>query len=221
MPARPPSLRAIAAFEAAARHQSFAKAAQELNLSHGAISHAIRGLEARLGQQLFDRTGRSVSLTEDGRLLAARVRLSLSLLADAFDVSPWLRSSGLIISVLHSFAQKFLIARLQGFYDREPGAQLQLRCTPTVADLEGGEIDLGIRFGPGRWAGLQSRHLADEWLFPVASPAYRCGELRGGWRTSRPAGSSSIRRARGRCGSIPSTCHKRSAPHPSGSTTRR
>src|SRR5690242_16056753 len=78
--ARPPSLRAIAAFEAAARHQSFAQAARELNLTPSAISHAVRALETRLGREVFVRQGRVVVLTEAGRAFAARIRLGLSLL---------------------------------------------------------------------------------------------------------------------------------------------
>ena len=91
MSARPPSLRAISAFEAAARHQSFARAVQELNLTTSAVSHAIKGLETRLRTRLFDRAGRKVRLTPEGQTLAVRVRLSLSLLDDAFDTAPWLR----------------------------------------------------------------------------------------------------------------------------------
>ena len=77
MPVRPPSLRAVAAFEVAARHQSFSKAAEELNLTHGAISHAIKGLETRLGSTLFERRARGVVLTEAGRVLAGKVRALL------------------------------------------------------------------------------------------------------------------------------------------------
>ena len=85
MPVRPPSLRAIAAFEAAARHESFTKAADELNLTQSAISHAIRSLELRLGVDLFDRFGRTVTLTEPGRTFVSRLRLSLNLISEAFE----------------------------------------------------------------------------------------------------------------------------------------
>src|SRR6476620_10852798 len=108
MPVRPPSLRSIAAFEAAARHASFTKAADELNLTPGAISHAIRALEERLGQQLFLRTGRAVKLTPAGQTLAARVRLSLGLLTDAFDAVPWRSRDRLIVSTTYSIGQRIL-----------------------------------------------------------------------------------------------------------------
>ena len=173
MPVRPPSLRSIAAFEAAARHQSFTRAAAELNLTTGAVSHAIKALETRLDRRLFERSGRKVALTSDGRSLAARVRLSLSLLGEAFDVAPWLRRDRLVVSTLPAVADKILLPRLGGLHETLPGLVLELRCSAALADLD--EVDVAIRFGPGGWSALQSRHLAAERLFPVASPAYRGG----------------------------------------------
>lgn len=176
MPARPPSLRAIAAFEAAARHQSFAEAARELNLTTSAISHAVKGLETRLGARLFDRAGRRVTLTPEGQTLAVRVRLSLSLLGDAFDTSPWLRRDRLVMSTLSSIAGR-LAPMLTDFRKRFPDVELDLRCGAQLADLVADDVDVAIRFGPGGWSGLQARHLGDERLFPVASPGYRGGDL--------------------------------------------
>jgi LysR family glycine cleavage system transcriptional activator len=169
---RPPSLRSIAAFEAAARHRSFTKAAAELNLTSGAVSHAIKALETRLGKSLFERIGRKVSLTPAGQALAPQVRLSLSLLGDAFDVSPWLTRGRLAVSTLPSIAHKILLPALAEFLRSSPELRLDLRCSDTLAEL-GGEVDVAIRFGPGGWSGLQSRQLAGERLFPVASPQYR------------------------------------------------
>lgn len=176
MPVRPPSLRSIAAFEAAARHQSFTRAAAELNLTTGAVSHAIKALETRLGQLLFEREGRRVALTAEGQTLAARVRLSLALLGDAFDVAPWLARDRLTISTLPAIAASVLLPALDGLEAALPGIAIDLRCTPVLADLDG-EVDVAIRFGPGGWSGLQSRELGAEELFPVASPFYRGGDL--------------------------------------------
>jgi DNA-binding transcriptional LysR family regulator len=176
MPVRPPSLRSIAAFEAAARHASFTRAADELNLTPGAISHAIKALELRLDQQLFKREGRAVALTEAGRMLAARVRLSLGLLADAFDTSSWRARDRLVISTLSSIAERLLLPGLPGLKAAAPGMMLDLRCTTALADLDR-DIDLAIRFGPGGWRGVQTRFLGNETLFPVASPSYRSGKL--------------------------------------------
>jgi LysR family glycine cleavage system transcriptional activator len=169
MAVRPPSLRSIAAFEAAARHASFTRAAEELNLTPGAISHAIRGLEDRLGQQLFVRSGRAVLLTPAGQTLAARVRLSLGLLTDAFDSVPRRSRDRLIVSTTHSIGQRILAPILPPLIASCGGARLDLRCTDALTSFDDG-IDLAIRFGPGGWRGLESRKLGDEQLFPVAAP---------------------------------------------------
>jgi LysR family glycine cleavage system transcriptional activator len=173
MAVRPPSLRSIAAFEAAARHASFTRAADELNLTPGAISHAIRALEDRLGQQLFLRTGRSVKLTPAGQTLAARVRLSLGLLSDAFDAVPWRERDRdrLVVSTTYSIGQKILAPMLPDLQQVCGAARLDIRCTDSLADFEDG-IDVAIRFGPGGWRGLESRLLGKEELFPVASSHY-------------------------------------------------
>jgi LysR family glycine cleavage system transcriptional activator len=176
MPARPPSLRSISAFEAAARHQSFTRAALELNLTTSAVSHAIKSLESRLRTRLFERSGRKVTLTAEGQTLAVRVRLSLSLLGDAFDAAPWLRRDRLVISTLASIAGRIAPA-LADFQQECRDVELDLRCGSALADLAAGDVDVAIRFGPGGWTGLQARHLGDEILFPVASPCYRGGAL--------------------------------------------
>jgi LysR family glycine cleavage system transcriptional activator len=176
MPARPPSLRAIAAFEAAARHQSFTRAAAELNLTTGAVSHAIRALETRLDCPLFHRSGRRVALTAGGQALASRIRLSIALLDEVFDLAPWLRHDRLAVTTLASIAEKILLPALAGLTAAMPEVAFDLRCSSALADLDG-DVDVAIRFGPGGWHGLEARHLADERLFPVASPHYRGGAL--------------------------------------------
>lgn len=174
MPVRPPSLRSIAAFDAAARHASFTKAADELNLTPGAISHAIKALEQRLDQQLFLRNGRAVALTEAGRTLAARVRLSLGLLADAFDTAPWRARDRLVISTLSSIAERLFLPALDRLQGAAPGMMLDFRCTTSLADFDR-DVDLAIRFGPGGWRGVQTRFLGEESLFPVVGPDYNNG----------------------------------------------
>ena len=176
MPSRPPSLRAIAAFEAAARHGSLTRAAAELNLTTSAVSHAITALEDRLQTKLLDRAHRRIALTAAGRTLAVRVRLSLALLGEAFDATPWLERGRLVLSTLTSIAERVLVPALGDFVLQFPDVTLDLRTGSALADLEN-DVDVAIRFGPGSWRGLQSRHLADEQLFPVASPSYRGGRL--------------------------------------------
>ena len=143
-------------------------------MTPGAISHAISALEQRLDQQLFARTGRGVALTTEGQRLAARVRLSLGLLADAFDTALWRGRDRLVVSTLSSIAQKILLPGLGALQDACAGAMLDIRCSNALADFDR-EVDVAIRFGPGGWRGLQSQFLGEETLFPVASPDYRPG----------------------------------------------
>ena len=178
MSPRPPSLTSIATFEAAARHQSFAKAADELNLTQSAVSHAIRGLEVRLGSKLFERHGRGVLLTAEGRRFAGRVRLGINLLSEAFDLMPSLERSRLVLSVDPPFASRIVIPLLPRFRDAHPDIELDLQASSQVTGLAlKGGADIGLRYGPGGWAGLASVKLSDEYLVPVVSPS---------WPGSRP-----------------------------------
>lgn len=175
MPSRPPSLRAIAAFEAAARHESFSKAATELNLTQGAVSHAISSLEKRLNIELFHRSSRQVVLTEAGRVFAGRVRLALSLLADAFDTRPWLDRNTLRVSALPAFARRILAPLLPSLREELPDINLHLSTSPGLERI-GVDYDVGLRYGPGRWSGLSAVKIAEETLFAVAAPG-RAGQL--------------------------------------------
>lgn len=175
MPVRPPSLRAIAAFEAAARHQSFTKAADELNLTQSAISHAVRSLELRLGLELFDRFGRTVVLTEAGRAFVSRLRLSLSLISEAFDVQPRPGGGRLVVGTCAGFLERVLAPRLPEFIAAHPGRELEFRTAAGPADVASGELDVALLYGDGACAGLTSRALARESLIPVAGAG--CGPL--------------------------------------------
>jgi DNA-binding transcriptional LysR family regulator len=115
-----------------------------------------------------------VTLTTEGQRLAARVRLSLGLLADAFDTALWRGRDRLVVSTLGSIAQKILLPGLGPLREACAGAMLDIRCSNALADFDR-EVDVAIRFGPGGWRGLQSRFLGEESLFPVASPDYRRG----------------------------------------------
>src|SRR5579859_565797 len=167
---RPPSLRAVAAFEAAARFESFSKAAEELNLTHSAISHAIRSLEQRLGAQLFLRIGRRVSLTHEGANLVKRVRASLALLTDAMDRRPQLGRSRLSIGADAGVALRLIAPRLRAFKALHPEIDIDLRSVASTAALRGSEIDLAVRSAPGADLGLSSRLIAHERLWPVSAP---------------------------------------------------
>jgi LysR family glycine cleavage system transcriptional activator len=173
MPQRPPALRTLAAFEAAARSQSFAKAAAELHLTPGAVSHAIRSLEERLGDRLFERKGRGVVLTRYGQAFAARVRLGLSLITDAFGANLRSSSKRLVVSTLPSIASKVLLPALETLRTIVPDIALDIRLSEDLEQFHEGDVDLAVRFGPGSWAGLGSQQIATETLFPVCSPGLR------------------------------------------------
>lgn len=171
MPVRPPSLRAIAAFEAAARHESFTKAADELNLTQSAISHAIRSLELRLGVDLFDRFGRTVTLTEPGRAFASRLRLSLNLISEAFEAPNRSGRARLVVAAGGGIAERILAMRLPAFLTRHPDREIELRTVSGVSEVAAGEADVAVLYGAGACAGLTQRRLAGEALFPVAAPS--------------------------------------------------
>ena len=173
MSLRPDWLPALAAFEAAARHQNFAHAARELHLTASAVSHHVRRLAARLGSVLFQRHARGVTLTAEGRLLADAAGTALS------DVEGVMRDlhrhrhdqQTVRVSMLHSLAYTWLIPRLSGFTAEHPDIRLRIDAEIALARFDESGPDLGIRHGPGQWPGLTAHHLMDEPLFPVAAPA--------------------------------------------------
>ena len=169
---RPDWLPALSAFESAARHQNFAHAAEELNLTASAVSHHVRKLESRLGVALFQRHARGVTLTAEGRRLADA---SGSALADMEGALRTLRGDRdeehrVRITTLHSLAYTWLLPRLPDFAAKHPNIRLAFDTETALARFDEGGLDLGIRHGPGHWPGLSSHRLMDEALFPVASP---------------------------------------------------
>src|SRR5215470_16960179 len=128
MAIRLPPMQALRAFEAAARAQSLTKAAQSLNLTHGAISHQIKGLESELGVRLVERAGRGIRLTDEGERLAARVRATLTDLSDALrEASDRANPRQLRVSVMPSFAARWLLPRIGSFMAAHPHIDLDVR----------------------------------------------------------------------------------------------
>lgn len=173
MALRPDWLPALAAFEAAARHQNFAHAAEELHLTASAVSHHVRKLEARLGVALFRRHARGVHLTAEGRELADAASNAL---ADMDGVLRGLRAGHgdgqrVRITTLHSWLSTWLMPRLPRFAARHPAVQVVVDTEVALARFDDGGPDLGIRHGPGHWPGLTAYPLMDESLFPVAAPS--------------------------------------------------
>jgi LysR family glycine cleavage system transcriptional activator len=174
-----PPLKAVRYFEAAARHLSFSKAAEELNVTHSAISHQIKALEEWVGQPLFDRTGRALRLTEAGRQFLPPVRSAFQQLADAAqDLRQLCHGGPLTVSVLPSLASKWLVPRLFDFRARHPEIEVRISATERVEQIGQGGIDIAIRYGRGKWPNVDSELLLKDDLFPIASPLLLSGEHR-------------------------------------------
>ena len=164
--------------EAAARLQSFSAAATELNVTHGAVSHQIRSLEDHLGVALFAREGRRVVLTPEGAGLAEAVRGALAKVADAVEaLNPIERERKLKISVLPSFASRWLMPRLGKFLEANPQYEISVEALQTRANFVTDGVDIAIRFGVGPWPGLHSERIAGDNYFPACSPKFRGGKL--------------------------------------------
>jgi len=151
---------------------SFTLAAQELHVTHSAISHQMRALETSLQTSLIDRSRRELSLTVHGQQFLSVVRPVLQQLAEVSGAIRGQGTSRLRLNVLPSFAARWLLPRLGGFLAQHPGTDVEVSATQALVGLDPAGINLGIRYGDGRWPGVTSELLFDESLFPVASPAY-------------------------------------------------
>ncbi len=173
-----PSFEALRVFEVAARHGSFTRAAEELHVTHGAISHRIKSLEAQLRVALFQRRGNNMVLTDDGTKLFASVNLAIGEISRGIErLGGKSERSELTVSLLPVMAARWLIPRLSGFHARHPHIGINVRTSLTLANFEKDGIDLAIRYGAGKWPGLRAIKLADEELFPVCSPNFNEGRL--------------------------------------------
>src|SRR5580693_5037026 len=176
MSARLPSLNGLRAFEAAARHLSFTRAASELNVTQTAISHQIKRLEEELGLRLFVRQNRALVLTPEARDYLPGVRAAFNDLRLATDR---LRRTDndhvLTVSTLASLAAKWLLPRLTAFQEAHPGIDVRITTSPGLVDFKSGDVDAAIRYGRGHWPGLRADWLMADQLFPVCSPAALIG----------------------------------------------
>jgi LysR family glycine cleavage system transcriptional activator len=178
MARRLPPLSSLRPFEAAARLESFTRAAEELHITHGAVSHQVRALEEHLGAPLFARHGKRVALTAAGRTFAERVRGALDEIAMAADaVRPARRDNRLTVNVLPSFASRWLMPRLIRFMEAHPKIELNVTASVALADFVREDIDVAIRFGRGPWTALVCEKFLEDEYFPVASPKMNRGKL--------------------------------------------
>lgn len=177
MARRLPPLTALRTFEAAARHLSFTRAAEELAVTQAAVSHQMRALEQWVGVPLFRRLHRSLQLTAPGQDYFLAVQAAFDALEQATArVSQADATSGtLTISTLPSFAAKWLVTRLAGFQARHPDISVRLQTSTGRTDFAREAVDVAIRFGRGPWPGLRSEPVLSEEIFPVCAPALMTG----------------------------------------------
>jgi LysR family glycine cleavage system transcriptional activator len=173
-------LNALSAFRAAARSSNLRAAAEQLHLTHSAVSQQIKQLEEQLGFQLFERRGRGVQLNTAGQAMLRAVDSALDLLAQGVQAAQAVANGEeqlLRISVLPSFAQRWLLPRMGRWRDRHPDITLEVHASPQLVDLQRDGFHAAVRAGTGPWKGLVSEPLVDSHLVAVAAPQ-RAARLR-------------------------------------------
>lgn len=193
---RLPPLSALRVFEAAARHLSFKRAAEELHVTPTAISHQVRQLEQAIGAPLFERRTRQVVLTPEGHVLLPVLTEGFDSFARTIDgLTRRSRRATVTLSATPAFSAKWLVPRLAAFRKARPDVDLTLLATLDVVDVKGGAADLALRYGRGPYPDLIAEPLAVDRFAPVASPRLglkKPSELRSAtlihsyWRRSDP-----------------------------------
>jgi LysR family transcriptional regulator, glycine cleavage system transcriptional activator len=180
---RLPPLNALKAFEAAARHESFTRAAEELCVTQGAVSHQVKALEAELAIKLFNRERQRLMITEAGRDYLAVVRDALDRIAIGTERLLQRQSAGVLtVSTSPDFAAKWLVHRLGHFAEAHPSIDLRVSAAMHHVDFAREDVDMAVRHGDGNWPGLDAVQLSSEQLFAICSP-----KLLSGRRLGKPA----------------------------------
>ena len=183
MPRRLPALNALRSFEAAARHESFTRAAEELCVTQGAVSHQVKALEQEIGIKLFNRERQRLIITEAGRDYLAVVRDALDRIAVGTERLLQRQSVGVLtVSTSPDFAAKWLVHRLGHFAEAHAGIDLRVSATMHHVDFAREDVDMAVRHGDGNWPGLDAVQLSAEQLFAICSP-----KLLSGRRLGKPA----------------------------------
>lgn len=181
---RLPALNALKAFEAAARYESFTKAAVELCVTQGAVSHQVKALEMELGLKLFRRERQRLLITDAGRSYLEVVRDAFDRLAIGTERLLQRQNTGVLaVTTSPNFASKWLVHRLGRFAEDHPGIDLRISASLQHIDFAREDIDMAIRHGDGQWPGMHVTRLCVEELFAVCSPKLLRG--RGALRTPR------------------------------------
>lgn len=166
-----PPLTALRAFDAAARHMSFAKAADELNVTPAALSFQIKSLEEHLGAPLFRRLNRAVELTDAGRAMAPDAKAAFETLTNGWRAAQRTQDhQSLIVTAGPAFTAKWLAPRLYDFAQAHPEIELRFSAALRIMDFNRDNIDVAIRFGTGEDENLYTLQLVDEWVMPVMIP---------------------------------------------------
>lgn len=168
---RMPSLLSIGAFEAAARHGSFAKAAVELGTSAASVSYHIRQLETQIGARLFRRLAQRVELTDAGAAAAGSTIEAFGLIRSSFQRAADVDRSSLKITALPTFGTSWLVPRLGQLKPTLPDVSVEVDLSAEARDLISGRFDIAIRNGHGNWRGLQSTFLFPSVFMPLCAPA--------------------------------------------------
>ncbi|WP_332697078.1 LysR family transcriptional regulator [Bosea sp. (in: a-proteobacteria)] len=165
-------LNALRAFEAAARHLSFTRAAIELCVTPAALSHQVKGLEERLGAELFRRLPRGLSLTDEGQALLPTLRESFDRIAGMLERFEAGRSVEVLnIGAVGTFALGWLLPRLAAFRRAHPAIDLRLTTNNNRVDLAAEGLDYALRFGSGAWHGTAAERLFDAPMTAVCAPS--------------------------------------------------
>jgi LysR family glycine cleavage system transcriptional activator len=192
MPRRLPSLTALRAFEAAARHNSFRLAADELHVTPAAVSYQISMLEDFLGVELFRREDRAMYLTKAGQTIAAGVSEGFERISETLEKLDKIVKAKkdnrkckevLTLEVAPAFAVKWLIPRLHSFANCAPDIDVRIEAKRELSNFRDSTTDVAIRFGQGRYSGLRAEKLFGEALTPICSPYY---SKKGGGRLQSP-----------------------------------
>jgi DNA-binding transcriptional LysR family regulator len=169
-----PSLNALRAFEAAARHCSFSQASQELHVTAAAVSHQVKALEIHLGVELFRRLPRALHLTAEGERLLPALRDSFDRLSRATEDIRLRGARGrLSISAVTTFALSWLVRHLSDFTERHPGIEVDLVATIQMTDFSRDDVDVAIRYGRGRWEGTRQDKLIDDVATPLCGMRWK------------------------------------------------
>ena len=176
---RLPPLNALKAFEAAARHESFTRAAEELCVTQGAVSHQVKSLEAELAIKLFNRERQRLIITEAGRDYLTVVRDALDRIAIGTERLQQRQSAGVLtVTTSPDFAAKWLVHRLGHFAEAHASIDLRVSATMHHVDFAREDFDMAVRHGDGNWPGLDAVQLSGEQLFAICSPKLLSGRHR-------------------------------------------